>query len=101
MASPPDSRPERDIFSVSRLNREARAVLEGNFPLLWVEGEISNLSRPASGHWYFSLKDSQAQVRAAMFRNRNQLLRFKPADGDPGAGAGAHQPLRGPRATTS
>ncbi len=81
MASPPDSRPERDIFSVSRLNREARAVLEGNFPLLWVEGEISNLSRPASGHWYFSLKDSQAQVRAAMFRNRNQLLRFKPADG--------------------
>ena len=81
MASPPDSRPERDIFSVSRLNREARAVLEGNFPLLWVEGEISNLSRPASGHWYFSLKDSQAQVRAAMFRNRNQLLRFRPADG--------------------
>ncbi|HSJ47803.1 MAG TPA: exodeoxyribonuclease VII large subunit, partial [Gammaproteobacteria bacterium] len=53
MASPPDNRPERDIFSVSRLNREARAVLEGNFPLLWVEGEISNLSRPASGHWYF------------------------------------------------
>ena len=81
MASPPDSRPERDIYSVSRLNREARMTLEGTFPLLWVEGEISNLARPASGHWYFSLKDSQAQVRAAMFRNRNQLLRFKPADG--------------------
>ena len=81
MASPPDSRPERDIYSVSRLNHEARMVLEGNFPLLWVEGEISNLARPASGHWYFSLKDSQAQVRAAMFRNRNQLLRFRPADG--------------------
>ena len=81
MADLPSSPPARDIYSVSRLNREARMVLEGNLPLLWVEGEISNLSRPASGHWYFSLKDSQAQVRAAMFRNRNQLLRFKPVDG--------------------
>jgi exodeoxyribonuclease VII large subunit len=81
MAGFPPSTPDRDIFSVSRLNREARAVLEGHFPLIWVEGEISNLARPSSGHWYFSLKDSQAQVRAAMFRNRNQLLRFKPADG--------------------
>jgi exodeoxyribonuclease VII large subunit len=81
MAALLPSTPERDIFSVSRLNREARAVLEGHFPLIWVEGEISNLARPSSGHWYFSLKDSQAQVRTAMFRNRNQLLRFKPADG--------------------
>jgi exodeoxyribonuclease VII large subunit len=81
MADLPSSPPARDIYSVSRLNREARMVLEGRFPLLWVEGEISNLSRPASGHWYFSLKDGQAQVRAAMFRNRNQLLRVKPADG--------------------
>ncbi|MEW6645854.1 MAG: exodeoxyribonuclease VII large subunit [Pseudomonadota bacterium] len=69
------------MYTVSRLNAEARAVLEGSFPLLWVEGEISNLARPASGHWYFSLKDSAAQVRCAMFRQRNQLLRFKPQDG--------------------
>lgn len=79
-ASPPVS-PPRDIYTVSRLNREARGVLEGNFPLLWLEGELSNLARPSSGHWYFSLKDPQAQVRAAMFRNRNQLLRFRPEDG--------------------
>lgn len=71
----------RDVYSVSRLNREARSLLEGSFPLLWVEGEISNLSRPASGHWYFSLKDEAAQVRCAMFRNRNMLLRFNPANG--------------------
>ncbi len=81
MASTRPTAPERDIYSISRLNREARSVLEGNFPLLWVEGEISNLARPSSGHWYFSLKDGQAQVRSAMFRNRNQLLRFRPEDG--------------------
>lgn len=80
MSTPSDT-PSRDIYTVSRLNAEARAVLEGSFPLLWVEGEISNLARPASGHWYFSLKDSAAQVRCAMFRQRNQLLRFKPQDG--------------------
>jgi exodeoxyribonuclease VII large subunit len=71
----------RDIYSVSRLNRDVRTLLEGSFPLLWVEGELSNLSRPASGHWYFSLKDDQAQVRCAMFRNRNASLRFTPANG--------------------
>ncbi|ALP53609.1 exodeoxyribonuclease VII large subunit [Candidatus Tenderia electrophaga] len=73
--------PGRDIYSVSRLIRETRAVLEGSFPLLWIEGEISNLSRPASGHMYFSLKDEAAQVRCAMFRNRNLQLRFKPENG--------------------
>ncbi len=72
---------QRDIYSVSRLNREVRALLESSFPLLWVEGEISNLARPSSGHWYFSLKDSAAQVRCAMFRNRNTLLKFRPKDG--------------------
>ncbi len=84
MASTPDitgPAGERRIYTVSDLNRAARGLLEGNLPLLWVEGEISNLARPASGHLYFSLKDSQAQVRCALFRNRNQLLRFKPADG--------------------
>ena len=73
--------PFRDIYTVSRLNREARTVLEGGFPLLWVEGEISNLARPASGHLYFSLKDPAAQVRCAMFRNRNLHLGFEPANG--------------------
>ena len=71
----------RDIWSVSRLTREARVVLEGSFPLLWVEGEISNLSQPASGHLYFSLKDPAAQVRCAMFRNKRLLLGFRPANG--------------------
>jgi exodeoxyribonuclease VII large subunit len=72
----------RDIWTVSRLNREARAVLEGSFPLLWVQGELSNLAQPASGHIYFSLKDEAAQVRCAMFRQRRNLLRFRPVNGD-------------------
>lgn len=72
----------RDIYSVSRLNAEARAVLEGSFPLLCVEGEISNLASPRSGHLYFSLKDAVAQVRCALFRGKRQLLRFSPANGD-------------------
>ena len=71
----------RDIWSVSRLNAEVRAVLDGSFPLLWVQGELSNLSRPASGHIYFTLKDEAAQVRCAMFRPKRQLLSFSPANG--------------------
>src|SRR5690606_13200539 len=62
-------------------NSDIRHALERGFPALWVEGEISNLARPGSGHLYFSLKDAQAQVRCAMFRNRNMLLRFRPANG--------------------
>lgn len=77
-----ESTPQRDIYSVSRLNSEARAVLESSFPLLWVEGEISNLSTPRSGHLYFSLKDEHAQVRCALFRGKRQLLRQQPANGD-------------------
>ncbi len=73
--------PARDIYTVSRLNREAREVLESSFPPIWVEGEISNLVRHGSGHWYFSLKDEQCQVRCAMFRTRNRALRFVPEDG--------------------
>jgi len=73
--------PERDVFSVSRLNLAARTLLEQGFPRIWIEGELSNISRPSSGHLYFTLKDCQAQIRGAMFRNRNQLLRFKPAEG--------------------
>jgi exodeoxyribonuclease VII large subunit len=73
--------PERDVYTPSRLNREARTLLERGLPALWIEGEISNLSRPSSGHWYFSLKDEGAQLRCAMFRQRNFLARFTPKDG--------------------
>ncbi len=71
----------RDVYTVSRLNREARGLLEAGLPSLWITGELSNLSRPASGHWYFTLKDEDAQVRCAMFRQRNQLVRMTPRDG--------------------
>lgn len=71
----------REILTVTRLNRAVRALLEGHFGAVWVEGEISNLARPGSGHWYFSLKDPSAQVRCAMFRARNSLLGFNPANG--------------------
>jgi exodeoxyribonuclease VII large subunit len=80
IASSP-ARPERDVYSVSRLNREVRVLLERGFGALWLEAEISNLARPSSGHWYFSLKDSAAQVRCAMFRQRNMLSAFTPRDG--------------------
>ena len=70
----------RDIYTVSRLNREVRTALE-SFPLLWIEAELSNFSRPASGHWYFSLKDEAAQVKCAMFRNKNQLVKVLPENG--------------------
>lgn len=72
---------ERQVYSVSGLNRAARVVLESGLGVVWVEGEISNLARPSSGHWYFSLKDRDAQLRCAMFRARNLLTRFKPAEG--------------------
>jgi exodeoxyribonuclease VII large subunit len=75
------SLPARALYSVSRLNREVRSLLESGLSALWVQGEISNLSRPASGHWYFSLKDRDAQVRCAMFRQRNSLTRFTPREG--------------------
>lgn len=71
----------RAVYTVSQVNREARTLLEKAFPLLWIEGEISNFSAPASGHWYFTLKDGQAQIRCAMFRNRNLPQRFRPKDG--------------------
>ena len=79
--SNPNSPPPREIFTISRLNREARVLLERGLGSLWLEGEISNLSRPSSGHWYFSLKDEAAQVRCAMFRQRNLLVRFPVRDG--------------------
>ncbi len=71
----------RQVISVSDLNRDAKRLLESEFPSLYVEGEISNYSQPSSGHWYFTLKDDKAQVRCAMFRNRNQAVPFKLEDG--------------------
>ena len=73
--------PGRDVYSVTRLNREARTLLEAGLPGLWIEGELSNFSRPGSGHWYFSLKDATAQVRCAMFRGNNARIRVVPRDG--------------------
>lgn len=75
------NRAVKEVYPVSRIVREARALLEGSFPLVWVEGEISNLAMPGSGHIYFTLKDEVAQVRCAMFRNRNRQLRFTPENG--------------------
>ena len=77
--SPPAD--ELAVLSVSSLNRMARSLLEGNFPAVTVEGEISNLAQPSSGHWYLTLKDSKSQLRCAMFSNRNRLVRFRPANG--------------------
>lgn len=69
------------VLTVSDLNRLARQTLERNFPLLWVAGEISNLTQAVSGHVYFSLKDEAAQVRCVMFRNRAQVLPWRLANG--------------------
>ena len=70
------------ILSVSELNRLVREVLEHTFPLFWVSGEVSNFTRAASGHWYFSLKDSTAQVKCVMFKGRNAYTDFMPKEGD-------------------
>ncbi len=77
------SRPgaNRDVISVSDLNRSARRLLEGEFPVVYVEGEISNFTIPSSGHWYFTLKDDQSQLRCAMFRFSNCRIRFVPRNG--------------------
>jgi exodeoxyribonuclease VII large subunit len=71
----------RHILTVSELNAEVNLLLTQGFPLIWLEGEISNLARPASGHLYFSLKDPKAQVRCAMFRNNNMRMKLKPENG--------------------
>jgi len=72
----------RHAISVSDLNRQARNLLERSFLTIEVEGELSNFVRPSSGHWYFTLKDSKAQVRCAMFKNRSMGLRYQPKNGD-------------------
>ena len=71
----------RHILTPSQLGALARDLLEGSFPLVWVEGELGGVSKAASGHLYFSLKDARAQLRCAMFRPKSQYLRFVPRDG--------------------
>lgn len=78
---PIDITHSEEIYTVSRLAREARLIIEGSFPTIWVEGEISNFMAALSGHWYFSLKDEHSQVRCAMFRPQNRRLPFLPKDG--------------------
>lgn len=72
----------REILSVSQLNRAVAGLLQRSIPPVWVCGEISNATRAASGHWYFTLKDAGAQVRAVMFRSRAQYVDFVPGNGD-------------------
>ena len=74
--------PRRKVYTVSRLNQEVQSLLEKGFGTLWLEGELTNFSRPGSGHFYFTLKDSRAQVRCAMFKGRNRYVDFKPQNGD-------------------
>lgn len=74
--------PARTTYSVSEIVETLRALLDSSFPSVWVSGEISNFSRPASGHWYFTLKDDRAQLRCAMFKNTNYYVRPQPKDGD-------------------
>lgn len=73
---------KRKVFTVARLNQEVQTLLQKGFGTIWLQAELSNFSRPASGHWYFSLKDSQAQIRCAMFAGRNRYLNFEPEAGD-------------------
>ena len=73
--------PARDLYSVSRLTREVRLLLDRGLGVVWVEGELSNFSQPASGHWYFSLKDRDAQLRCVMFRMKNMYAGFIPRPG--------------------
>ena len=80
-SDPTGLQPERNVYSVSALNREVRLLIERGLGVIWVEGELSNLAQPSSGHWYFSLKDRDAQLRCAMFRQRNSSVGFTPRAG--------------------
>ena len=76
-----EPRQAREVLTPSQLNTLARDLLEGSFPLIWVEGELSGVSRPGSGHLYFCLKDARAQVRCAMFKPKSTGLKFIPREG--------------------
>ncbi len=69
------------VYTVSRLTQEIREILEGKFPSVWVEGEISNFHLHSSGHMYLTLKDERSQIRAVMFRAQARQLSFRPEDG--------------------
>ena len=69
------------ILTPSQLNILARDLLEGTFPMVWVEAELGSVTRPASGHRYFTLKDARAQIRAALFKPKSQWLKFVPREG--------------------
>ena len=81
MQAPSDDTTPRHILTPSSLNRLVRDLLGDVFPQVWIEGELSNVAKPASGHLYFTLKDSGAQVRCAMFKPKTVALRFRPVDG--------------------
>src|SRR4051812_45012983 len=74
-------KPEPKVLSVEELNRHIRQLIEGELPMVWVQGEVSNFKAHTSGHFYFSLKDAKSQISAVMFRGYNSRLKFKPADG--------------------
>ena len=77
-----NSEQKSPTLSVSSLNRMAKGLLESNFPAIVVEGEVSNLATPASGHWYLTLKDKNSQIRCAMFAGRNRSVKFRPQNGN-------------------
>ncbi|WP_434928679.1 exodeoxyribonuclease VII large subunit [Shewanella sp. HL-SH2] len=72
---------KNNVYTVSKLNGEVRQILEGQLGKIWLNGEISNFSSPSSGHWYLTLKDNFSQIRCAMFKGRNQAVRFRPVNG--------------------
>jgi exodeoxyribonuclease VII large subunit len=74
--------PIRKVYSVSELNRSSKSLLENHFGLVWIEGEVSNLSIPQSGHWYFTLKDQNAQINCAFFKGKNRFVKPLPKNGD-------------------
>ncbi|KJF82967.1 exodeoxyribonuclease VII large subunit [Photobacterium angustum] len=78
----PQSQTNSRIYTVSSLNAQVRLVLENEMGVVWLIGELSNFSMPVSGHWYFTLKDSRAQVKCAMFKGNNRHVTFKPANGN-------------------
>ena len=77
----PVAPPKRRAMTVSELTNRLQGVLETDFFDVWVEGEVSNLTTPASGHWYFSLKDANAQIRAVVWKTATRLIKFRPRDG--------------------
>jgi len=84
----PSNTDQRRIYTVSELTSDIKGILEKTYSFIWIYGEISNLNIPASGHFYFTVKDEHAQINAVMFRNQNRSLKFKPEDGMSIAGLG-------------